>query len=79
MDRMGGMVARTAACRVAVDGATGHPDRFVGADSLKTLNGARITPSVVGGTAYVDDAPILAVDIQTSNGIIHVIGGVLLP
>lgn len=49
------------------------------ADSLKTLNGARITPSVVGGTAYVDDAPILAVDIQTSNGIIHVIGGVLLP
>lgn len=49
------------------------------ADSLRTLNGARITPSVSRGTAFVDGAPIRAADIKTSNGIIHVIGGVLLP
>jgi uncharacterized surface protein with fasciclin (FAS1) repeats len=51
----------------------------VGSDTIRMLNGGSITPSVVGGSAYVNDAEILAVDIKTSNGIIHVIDAVLLP
>jgi uncharacterized surface protein with fasciclin (FAS1) repeats len=51
----------------------------VGADSIKMLNKGSIVPSVVGGDAYVNDSKILAVDIKTSNGIIHVIDTVLLP
>jgi uncharacterized surface protein with fasciclin (FAS1) repeats len=49
------------------------------ADSIKTLNGGSLTPSVQGGAAYVNDAKIIAADIRTSNGIIHVIDAVLLP
>jgi uncharacterized surface protein with fasciclin (FAS1) repeats len=51
----------------------------VGSDSIKMLNKGTITPSVRGGDAYVNDAKIIAVDIKTSNGIIHVIDTVLLP
>lgn len=46
---------------------------------VKTLNGGVLTPSVQGGAAYVNDARIIAADIKTSNGIIHVIDAVLLP
>ena len=48
-------------------------------DEIKTLNGGYLTPSVQGGAAYVNDAKIIAPDIKTSNGIIHVIDTVLLP
>jgi len=60
---------------------TGRKDSgaVVGSDSIKMLNKGTITPSVMGGSAYVNDSKILAVDIKTSNGIIHVIDTVLLP
>jgi len=48
-------------------------------DAIKTLNGGYLTPSVKGGAAYVNDARIIAADIRTSNGVIHVIDTVLLP
>jgi uncharacterized surface protein with fasciclin (FAS1) repeats len=49
----------------------------VNASSLPTLNGARID---VDGTALNgDQASIATTDIEASNGIIHVIDGVLLP
>ena len=44
-------------------------------DSLRMLNGQRA--DIEGAT--IDGAPIIDVDIKTSNGIIHVVGGVLLP
>jgi transforming growth factor-beta-induced protein len=50
-----------------------------GATSLTTVNGASLSVRIEGGTAFVDDAAILQTDIQASNGIIHVIDGVLLP
>ena len=40
---------------------------------------AASSPPSSGGTAYVNDSAILAADIKTSNGIIHVIDTVLLP
>jgi transforming growth factor-beta-induced protein len=49
------------------------------ADQLHMLSGVAADVALRGGKAYIDDAPILATDIQASNGIIHVIGGVMLP
>lgn len=47
--------------------------------SVATVNGAEITITVDGDTVQVDDATVTAVDVEASNGVIHVIDTVLLP
>lgn len=47
--------------------------------SAKTLQGDTIDISVKMGKVYVDDAQVIAVDVEASNGIIHVIDSVILP
>ncbi len=47
--------------------------------SVETLQGAPVTFSVMNGTAMINDATIIATDIETSNGVIHVIDAVILP
>ncbi len=44
-----------------------------------TVNGAEVTISVDGDTVKVNDATVVATDVPASNGIIHVIDGVLIP
>jgi uncharacterized surface protein with fasciclin (FAS1) repeats len=51
----------------------------VAADQFRMLSGVAADVAVRGGKAYIDDAQILATDILASNGVIHVIGGVMLP
>jgi uncharacterized surface protein with fasciclin (FAS1) repeats len=51
----------------------------VSSDRIRTLSGGFLKVSVHDGAAYVNDSKILATDIRTSNGIIHVIDSVLLP
>jgi len=46
---------------------------------IRTLGKGFVHPSVRAGVAYVDDARIVATDIDVSNGVIHVIDAVLLP
>ena len=46
--------------------------------TAKTVNGQEITISTAGGVK-VDNANVTATDIQTSNGVIHVIDSVILP
>jgi|SRR5579872_370830 len=51
---------------------------------VATVNGAKLTVSVDGGSAYLIDgkgnrATIVSTDIAASNGVIHVINAVLLP
>jgi uncharacterized surface protein with fasciclin (FAS1) repeats len=58
--------------------------RFMAADvlsmnSAKTVNGQSFTISTHQGKAMVDSAQIIKTDIETSNGIIHVIDTVILP
>jgi uncharacterized surface protein with fasciclin (FAS1) repeats len=57
-------------------------DRFsqsvVGAKQLRMLNGGFTTISTSGGVT-INGANIVAVDIDASNGVIHVIDQVLLP
>ncbi|MFP5487205.1 MAG: fasciclin domain-containing protein [Acidimicrobiia bacterium] len=47
--------------------------------NVATVNGAEIAISVDGDTVMVNDATVTAVDVEASNGVIHVIDTVLLP
>jgi uncharacterized surface protein with fasciclin (FAS1) repeats len=44
-----------------------------------TVNGADITVTIDMGTVKINDATVTAADIETSNGVIHVIDSVILP
>jgi uncharacterized surface protein with fasciclin (FAS1) repeats len=47
--------------------------------SAETAAGQDVTIEVVDGSVKVDDATVVATDIEASNGIIHVIDRVILP
>ncbi len=47
--------------------------------SAATVNGAEVTITIDGDIVMVNDATVIAVDVEASNGIIHVIDSVLLP
>jgi uncharacterized surface protein with fasciclin (FAS1) repeats len=44
-----------------------------------TVNGADVAITVDGTTVMVNDATVVATDVPASNGVIHVIDGVLIP
>jgi hypothetical protein len=47
--------------------------------TAKTAQGSNVTFSIVDGKAKINDANIVTTDIETSNGVIHVIDSVILP
>jgi uncharacterized surface protein with fasciclin (FAS1) repeats len=51
----------------------------VSAGEVETVQGSKITITVEDGTVKVDEATVTAVDIEASNGVIHVIDAVILP
>jgi uncharacterized surface protein with fasciclin (FAS1) repeats len=48
-------------------------------DKAQTLNGQFVDIKVDGGSVMIDDANVIITDIETANGIIHVIDAVILP
>lgn len=46
---------------------------------IRTLSKGFLHPSIRAGASYVNDARIVAVDVDVTNGVIHVIDAVLLP
>lgn len=54
-------------------------DQAIGKGQAKTLLGKNIKASVSGSGIRVNDSVLLATDIETANGVIHVIDSVLLP
>ncbi len=44
-----------------------------------TANGEELRIRVDGGTVYVNDARVIATDVEASNGVIHVVDTVILP
>jgi len=60
------------------------PGRFTAADvtarsSFETVQGETLAISVENGQAMVNNAKITTVDVEASNGIIHIIDTVILP
>ena len=51
----------------------------VNLDTAPTVQGASLDIQVIDGNVFVNDATVTAVDIQASNGVVHVIDTVLLP
>ncbi|WP_412031048.1 fasciclin domain-containing protein [Halomonas sp. M4R1S46] len=49
------------------------------ADSATTVQGQDVTVTTMDGQVMVDDATVIQADIEASNGVIHVIDGVLMP
>ncbi|UCD74955.1 MAG: fasciclin domain-containing protein [Phycisphaerales bacterium] len=49
------------------------------AGSAKTVQGKSVHISARGGRAFVNDARLVALDIDANNGVIHVIDSVMLP
>jgi len=60
------------------------PGKVMAADVVKlkeakTVQGKAAKITVAGGKVKVDDANVVKTDIETSNGVIHVIDAVILP
>ncbi|MBB3141264.1 fasciclin domain-containing protein [Halomonas organivorans] len=49
------------------------------ADSATTVQGQDLTITTMDGKVMVNDATVIQPDIEASNGVIHVIDGVLMP
>jgi uncharacterized surface protein with fasciclin (FAS1) repeats len=47
--------------------------------SLTTLEGASVTVKVKAGSVYINQAKVVKANVLASNGIVHVINGVLTP
>jgi uncharacterized surface protein with fasciclin (FAS1) repeats len=54
-------------------------NEVVNLSSAKTLEGDTVDISVKKGKVYIDEAQVIAADVEASNGVIHVIDAVLLP
>ncbi len=54
-------------------------ENVVTLNEAPTLNGAHLPISVDGSSVMVDDANVIATDIEATNGIVHVIDKVILP
>ena len=61
-----------------VDGDVASTDLSDGME-VEALNGDTLTITIDGDTVKVNDATVTTADIETSNGVIHVIDTVLLP
>lgn len=48
-------------------------------ESAKTVNGQMLTINEKNGVVMVDNAKVTKTDIESSNGVIHVIDTVMLP
>ena len=62
-----------------VVGADVRSGEVVGLDSARTLQGESVAIDVRGGNVYLNQAMVTGVDIDTSNGVIHVIDSVIVP
>ncbi len=51
----------------------------MGLESADTVQGQSLTITTMDGSVMINDATVIQADIEASNGVIHVIDGVLLP
>jgi uncharacterized surface protein with fasciclin (FAS1) repeats len=53
--------------------------QIVQVPTVKTVEGESVRITATGGTVNINQAPVVQADLPATNGIIHVIGGVLIP
>jgi uncharacterized surface protein with fasciclin (FAS1) repeats len=51
----------------------------VNLSEAKTVNGSDLSIKVMDGKVRINDATVVAADVATSNGVIHVVDTVILP
>jgi uncharacterized surface protein with fasciclin (FAS1) repeats len=56
-----------------------YAEDVVSSTKIRTLAKSFLSVSVRADGAYVNDSKIIATDIQTTNGVIHVVDSVLIP
>jgi transforming growth factor-beta-induced protein len=71
--------ALTAVLTYHIAGERLPASEVVSRSAIQTLNGASLSVRVEGDAVWVGDARVVATDVETTNGIIHVIDAVLLP
>ena len=54
-------------------------EQVVELDTAQTVEGSAVTIRVENGKVFINDAEVVATDILTSNGVIHVIDQVIIP
>jgi uncharacterized surface protein with fasciclin (FAS1) repeats len=54
-------------------------DEVVNLEYAKTLQGQKVKITVKMDKVYINDAQVIAADVEASNGVIHVIDAVILP
>lgn len=72
------LVARTIQYHVVTGAYTAETLRSMDGQILTTLEGTDLTVSVVDGVIAINDVPVLEADIAASNGVIHIIDGLLI-
>jgi len=55
------------------------PDQLAAGTPLKTLEGATVTPALMGGTYEVNSADVVCGNVQTANATVYIINTVLMP
>ena len=56
-----------------------YADQVVGMTSAKTVEGGSVAIKVVGGKVMIDNATVVATDVEAANGVIHIIDTVIIP
>jgi len=62
-----------------VAGSVIYSTLITGNTTLKTLGGGELKVSVINGSVYINSAKVTVPDVLVSNGVVHVIDGVLNP
>ncbi len=55
------------------------PDQLAAGTTIKTLEGAAVTPGKMGGSYEVNDAHVVCGNVQTANATVYIIDTVLMP
>jgi len=55
------------------------PSQLAAGTPLKTLEGATVTPALMGGTYEVNSADVVCGNVQTANATVYIINTVLTP
>jgi len=55
------------------------PDQLAAGTTIKTLEGASVTPGKMGATYEVNDAHVVCGNVQTANATVYIIDTVLMP